>query len=216
MYVRWWYRSLTGETYVTWPGKIKYYVTKNNLHQITGKTIPVSRAIIRSYMIVGERYLSMCKNARINTQKRSASSPDYYNTYYGGTLDDILSHHNPLRYQMCLFNCFAVENSNCESDFLLTDVGLVGFKLKGSNSFRLIVDNNIFYEFLPYDSSEILDKKTLKRRAKNTITLAQLVGDKDYILFLTNNSGAWRYFTEKVVRFINLEKLEFMVSGKVN
>jgi len=215
MYVRWWYRSLNGETYVTWPGKIKYYITKNQYHQITGKTIPVSREIMRSYLIAGKRYLSMCSDKQVETLQSKLPSLDFYKTYYGGSLAGILSHHNPLKYQLCLANCFAFENSNYDPDFLLTDTGLVGLRQNKSNSFRLIVDNNLFYEFLPYNNAEVLDKKTLKDLAKKTNTLKQIENGKDYILFLTNNSGAWRYFTEQVVQFTDIEKLEFMVSGKV-
>ncbi len=215
MYVRWWYRSLNGETYVTWPGKIKYYITKNRYHQITGKTIPVSRAIMRSYLIAGKRYLSMCSDKQNDIQQNNPPPLDFYKTYYGGTLSGILSHHNPLKYQLCLANCFVFENSNYEPDYLLTDTGLVGLRQNKHNSFRLIVDNNLFYEFLPYNKDEVLTKKTLKDRAKKTNTLKQVENGKDYILLLTNNSGAWRYFTEQIVKFTDIEKLEFMVSGKV-
>lgn len=215
MYVRWWYRSLNGETYVTWPGKIKYYLTKDNHHQITGKTIPVSRAILRSYLMAGERYRSMCDSDKLNVESAGSPPLDYYKTYYGGTLAAILSHHNPLRYKWCLENCFAFDNSNREKDFLLTDVGLVGLRQDEQRNFRLMVDNSLFYEFIPMNINGNPDKEFIKNQSKTTITLNEIEEDKDYILLLTNNSGAWRYFTGLVVRFTQKENLEFMVLGKV-
>jgi len=215
MYVRWWYRSLNGETYVTWPGKIKYYLTKDIHQQITGKTIPVSRAILRSYLVAGERYYSMCDSDKLNVKSVGSPPLDNYKTYYGGTLAAILSHHNPLRYKWCLENCFVYENTNREKDFLLTDVGLVGLRYGEHGNFRLIVDNSLFYEFLPMKISSKPDKEFIKSETKHTITLHEIEEDKDYILLLTNNSGAWRYFTGQIVRFTNREHLEFMVLGKV-
>ena len=195
MYVRWWYRSLNGETYVTWPGKVKYYITKDLRQQITGKTIPASRALLKSYMIAAERYLARCGENKTNEKSNKASRLDFYKTYYGGNIDSILTHHYPVKYPVCLKNCFAFEKLSDESDFLLTDTGLVGLRNHKTNNFRLLVDNSLFYEFLPYDSTALPDKKAIKSSAENTITLAQIDNNKKYILLLTNNSGAWRYFT---------------------
>ncbi len=215
MYVRWWYRSLNGETYVTWPGKIKYYITKDLRQQITGKTIPVSRAIIQSYMTAGERYMAMCTDNDHGNDVADIPVLDFYKTYYGGALTAILSHHNPVRYRLCMANCFVFNKSDSEPDFLLTDVGLAGLRQKGSKAFKLVVDNHIFYEFIPFEGSRLSDKKALREHAKNSITLSEVVNHKDYILLLTNNSGAWRYFTGQVIRFTRVENLEFMVMDKV-
>ena len=42
IYKRWWYRSLNGETYVTWPGKVKYFALSSGTSEASSKYIPVT------------------------------------------------------------------------------------------------------------------------------------------------------------------------------
>jgi len=48
MYKRWWYRSLNGETYVSWPGKIKYFALSSGTSEASSKYIPVTSDMLRS------------------------------------------------------------------------------------------------------------------------------------------------------------------------
>ena len=47
MYKRWWYRALNGETYVTWPGKIKYFALSSGTSEASSKYIPVTSEMLR-------------------------------------------------------------------------------------------------------------------------------------------------------------------------
>ncbi len=42
MYKRWWYRALNGETYVAWPGKVKYFALSSGTSEASSKYIPVT------------------------------------------------------------------------------------------------------------------------------------------------------------------------------
>ncbi|HHL57481.1 MAG TPA: GH3 auxin-responsive promoter, partial [Bacteroidetes bacterium] len=42
IYKRWWYRLLNGETYVTWPGKVKYFALSSGTSDSSSKYIPVT------------------------------------------------------------------------------------------------------------------------------------------------------------------------------
>lgn len=48
MYKHWWYRSLNGETYVTWPGKVKYFALSSGTSEASSKYIPVTDDMLRS------------------------------------------------------------------------------------------------------------------------------------------------------------------------
>jgi len=90
MYVRWWYRLLHGESYVTWPGKQKYFLTKGFEEPDEKKSIPVSRSIINSYCAVGKKYLAGFSEA---DQQISPSCPSdktsHEPTYQGQDRDSL-------------------------------------------------------------------------------------------------------------------------------
>ena len=48
IYKRWWYRSLNGETYVTWPGKVKYFALSSGTSESSSKYIPVTSEMLRA------------------------------------------------------------------------------------------------------------------------------------------------------------------------
>ncbi len=48
MYKCWWYRSLNGEPYVTWPGKVKYFALSSGTSEASSKYIPVTGDMLRS------------------------------------------------------------------------------------------------------------------------------------------------------------------------
>jgi hypothetical protein len=44
----WWFRSLNGETYVAWPGKVKYFALSSGTSEASSKYIPVTSNMLRS------------------------------------------------------------------------------------------------------------------------------------------------------------------------
>ena len=217
MYVRWWYRPLNGETYVTWPGKMKYFITKEKDGQYTGKTIPVSRAIMNSYFVAGKRYLSTFPDLVNRRQNKDTLKLDYKKTYYGGTLSEILAHTYPIKYHLCLKNIYTRKNKEKESGVLITEVGVVGIRTFSKDTdYRLIVDNGIYYEFIQTNGTKVSDiKKLLQKNAKTTLSLSQIKENTKYSLILTNNSGAWRYATGFNIKFTDTKNLRFIVANKL-
>src|ERR1051326_1163899 len=45
---RWWYRSLNGEPFICWPGKIKYFALSSGTSEASSKQIPVTKDMIRA------------------------------------------------------------------------------------------------------------------------------------------------------------------------
>ncbi len=48
MYRDWWYRSLNGESYVSWPGKVKYFALTSGTSEASSKQIPVTKEMLKS------------------------------------------------------------------------------------------------------------------------------------------------------------------------
>jgi len=48
MYQNWWYRSLNGESYVCWPGSVKYFALSSGTSEASSKYIPVTNSMLRA------------------------------------------------------------------------------------------------------------------------------------------------------------------------
>ncbi len=48
MFKKWWYRSLNGEPYVAWPGKVKYFALSSGTSEASSKHIPITNDILKS------------------------------------------------------------------------------------------------------------------------------------------------------------------------
>ncbi len=48
MFKNWWYRTLNGESYVTWPGKVKYFALTSGTSEASSKHIPVTADMLRA------------------------------------------------------------------------------------------------------------------------------------------------------------------------
>lgn len=48
IFKEWWYRSLNGEAYVTWPGKVKYFALSSGTSEASSKYIPVTSDMLKA------------------------------------------------------------------------------------------------------------------------------------------------------------------------
>lgn len=48
MHNEWWYRALSGETFVSWPGKVNYFALSSGTSEASSKYIPVTQDMIKS------------------------------------------------------------------------------------------------------------------------------------------------------------------------
>lgn len=48
IFKEWWYRSLNGEAYVTWPGKVKYFALSSGTSEASSKYIPVTNDMLKA------------------------------------------------------------------------------------------------------------------------------------------------------------------------
>jgi len=95
----------------------------------------------------------------------------------------------------------------------LASEGFLGYRAKGTSGINLILNNNIFFEFVPFDDKnfdsegEMIDKPDAKM-------IHEVEKGKEYALLMSTNSGVWRYLLGDTVKFTNPEKGEILITGR--
>ncbi|MEJ2594519.1 MAG: GH3 auxin-responsive promoter family protein [bacterium] len=107
MYKRWWYRSLNGESYVAWPGKVKYFALSSGTSEASSKYIPVTGDMLRGIRNASVRQLvTMVKyDFPIEFYEKGilmiggSTHLQYNGTYYEGDLSGITAGNLPFWFQ---------------------------------------------------------------------------------------------------------------------
>lgn len=107
MYKRWWYRALNGETYVAWPGKIKYFALSSGTSEASSKYIPVTGEMLRGIRKASIRQLvTMVKyDFPLGFFEKGilmiggSTHLQYNGTYYEGDLSGITAGNLPFWFQ---------------------------------------------------------------------------------------------------------------------
>ena len=96
----------------------------------------------------------------------------------------------------------------------LASEGFIGFKNReDAQGIKLILDNNIFMEFVPFDDKNF-DSEGKMVDNPQALMAHQVEEGKEYALLLSTNAGAWRYLIGDTVRFVNKEKSEIVITGR--
>ena len=96
----------------------------------------------------------------------------------------------------------------------LASEGFLAFQATpGSKSMRLVLNNGIFYEFIPFTETNFDEDGKLKGEVE-TFKIDEIEEDKDYALLITTNAGAWRYMIGDVIRFSSLEDCQITITGR--
>ncbi len=96
----------------------------------------------------------------------------------------------------------------------LSSEGFIGYKdRENARGMKLILDNNIFMEFIPFDDKNF-DGEGKMTENPEALMIHEVEEGKDYALVLSNNSGAWRYLLGDTIRFVDLDKNEVVITGR--
>lgn len=82
-----------------------------------------------------------------------------------------------------------------------------------STGMRLLTGNQIFFEFVPFDSENFSEDGALLPQAK-AITLNDVEPFVEYALVISTCSGAWRYLIGDVVKFVSHSKFDIKIVGR--
>jgi hypothetical protein len=78
---------------------------------------------------------------------------------------------------------------------------------------RLAYNNNIFFEFVPFDEEHFDAEGNLLPQAK-ALMIHEVEPFRDYAILISTNAGAWRYLIGDTVRFVDLEHSEIIITGR--
>lgn len=99
-------------------------------------------------------------------------------------------------------------------DSYLASEGFIAFQSRpGTHAMRLLLNNGIFFEFIPFNDDNF-DDNGLPRPLAQVLTLDKVTTGVDYALLITTNAGAWRYLIGDTVRFTDLARSEIIITGR--
>ena len=97
--------------------------------------------------------------------------------------------------------------------YLASEGYLATQKRPDTTSMALIVNNGIFFEFVPFVEENIDEEGRVKKNAM-VFTLQQAEENKEYVLLISTVAGAWRYMIGDTVIITNKELSEIKISGR--
>jgi hypothetical protein len=101
------------------------------------------------------------------------------------------------------------------SDTYLASEGFIAYQSRPNHqqAMRMLLDNGIFFEFIPFNEENFDSDSNLKAKVK-AITIKDVELGKDYALLMSTCAGAWRYLIGDTIRFTNLELSEIVITGR--
>jgi hypothetical protein len=84
---------------------------------------------------------------------------------------------------------------------------------QGAVGMHLALNNNIFFEFVPFDEINF-DLEGNMVDNPESLMLHEIEENKDYSILISTNAGAWRYAIGDTVRLINKEENEIIITGR--
>lgn len=99
-------------------------------------------------------------------------------------------------------------------DTYLASEGFLAFQNRpDTDAMALVLDNGIYFEFVPFESGNMDENGAVKPEAK-ALTIDEVEENKDYILLISTVSGAWRYMIGDTIAFTDKEKGEIKITGR--
>jgi hypothetical protein len=96
----------------------------------------------------------------------------------------------------------------------LASEGFIAYQSEpNQRSMKLVLNNGIFYEFVPFNDENFESSGELKTGAK-TFLIDEVEDGKEYALLLSTCAGAWRYLIGDVIKFTSKEECEIVITGR--
>ncbi len=96
----------------------------------------------------------------------------------------------------------------------LASEGFIAFQAyPNKRSMRLVLNNGIFYEFVPFEAKNFDANGEIHPDAE-TLMIDEVEEGKEYAILLSTCSGAWRYLIGDVIKFTSLEDMEIVITGR--
>ena len=107
-----------------------------------------------------------------------------------------------------------VERPLVYNDSYLASEGYIAYQNNpDSVGMELVLDNGIYYEFIPFTGENFDDDGNLRENL-SVLGIDEIEENVDYALLLSTNSGAWRYLIGDTIKFINKKRGEIVITGR--
>lgn len=99
-------------------------------------------------------------------------------------------------------------------DTYLASEGFLAFQNRPETaSMKLVTDNGIYFEFVPFKPEYINDDGSISQNAPS-LTIGEVEPNVDYVLLISTVSGAWRYLIGDTIAFTDVENAEIKITGR--
>lgn len=99
-------------------------------------------------------------------------------------------------------------------DTYLASEGFIAFQQRpDTTSMKLVTDNGIYYEFVPFKPEYINEDGSISQDAPS-LSLSEVEKEVDYVLIMSSVSGAWRYIIGDTIAFTDIERTEIKITGR--
>lgn len=96
----------------------------------------------------------------------------------------------------------------------LASEGFIAYQAEpNQRSMKLVLNNGIFYEFVPFNDENFFPNGELNPAAK-ALLIDEVEEGKEYALLLSTCAGAWRYLIGDVIKFTSIEECEIVITGR--
>lgn len=96
----------------------------------------------------------------------------------------------------------------------LASEGFIAYQSEPNRTcMRLVTNNGIFYEFIPFNDDNFTPGGELKPDA-TTLLIDEVEEGKEYALLISTCAGAWRYLIGDVIKFTSLDETEIVITGR--
>jgi hypothetical protein len=96
----------------------------------------------------------------------------------------------------------------------LASEGFIAYQaFPGRRTMRIVLNNGIFYEFVPFEDKNFEANGDIKPHAESLL-IDEVEEGKEYAVLLSSCSGAWRYLIGDVIKFTSIEESEIVITGR--
>ena len=96
----------------------------------------------------------------------------------------------------------------------LASEGFLAYQSRANtNSMELVLDNGLFFEFIPFNDDNFHADGNMKQDAQ-TLTIDEVEENTEYALIFSSCAGAWRYLIGDTIKFTSKELCEIVITGR--
>ena len=96
----------------------------------------------------------------------------------------------------------------------LASEGFLGYQASpNTESMKLVLNNGIFYEFIPFNLQNF-DQEGNPKEHVETLVIDEVEENTEYAPIISTCAGAWRYLIGDVVKFTSVHNSEIIITGR--